>query len=133
MSTPILGAFIRLWILPWPKKHATGIFLPLLRRGRPLRIPLLAKKRDTQRVSLVLAEQQGFEPWRHFHVLRDFESRLFDQLEYCSIFRTGLLYQPEGRKSSSFRQMLQEIQNSTLSGMFIAQIGNNGRQCCSCK
>ena len=33
-----------------------------------------------------LAEQQGFEPWRHFHALRDFESRLFDQLEYCSKF-----------------------------------------------
>ena len=32
-----------------------------------------------------LAEQQGFEPWRHFHALRDFESRLFDQLEYCSV------------------------------------------------
>ena len=32
-----------------------------------------------------LAEQQGFEPWRRFHALRDFESRLFDQLEYCSI------------------------------------------------
>ena len=33
-----------------------------------------------------LAEQKGFEPLRHFHVLRDFESRLFDQLEYCSIY-----------------------------------------------
>ncbi len=32
-----------------------------------------------------MAEQQGFEPWRHLHALRDFESRLFDQLEYCSI------------------------------------------------
>ena len=51
------------------------------------------KKKDTQRVSFFLAEQQGFEPWRHFHALRDFESRLFDQLEYCSIFTTELLYQ----------------------------------------
>ena len=32
-----------------------------------------------------MAEQQGFEPWQHFHALRDFESRLFDQLEYCSL------------------------------------------------
>ena len=47
-----------------------------------------------------LAEQQGFEPWRHFHALRDFESRLFDQLEYCSVFTTGLLYQPKSGKSS---------------------------------
>ena len=36
-------------------------------------------------MSFFLAEQQGFEPWRHFHALRDFESRLFAQLEYCSI------------------------------------------------
>ena len=44
-----------------------------------------------------LAEQQGFEPWRRFHALRDFESRLFDQLEYCSI--TESLYQQLKEKS----------------------------------
>ena len=33
-----------------------------------------------------LAEEKGFEPLRHFHALRDFESRLFDQLEYSSVF-----------------------------------------------
>ena len=44
-----------------------------------------------------LAEQQGFEPWRRFHALRDFESRLFDQLEYCSI--TESLYQQSEEKS----------------------------------
>ena len=46
-----------------------------------------------------MAEQQGFEPWRHFHALRDFESRLFDQLEYSSVW-PGSLYQPQVRKSS---------------------------------
>ena len=33
-----------------------------------------------------MAEEKGFEPLRHFHALRDFESRLFDQLEYSSVF-----------------------------------------------
>ena len=32
-----------------------------------------------------LAEEKGFEPLQHFHALRDFESRLFDQLEYSSV------------------------------------------------
>ena len=49
-----------------------------------------------------LAEQQGFEPWRHFHALRDFESRLFDQLEYCSI--TYLVYHLISEKSRFFRK-----------------------------
>ena len=31
-----------------------------------------------------MAEQKGFEPLHRFPGLRDFESRLFDQLEYCS-------------------------------------------------
>ena len=48
----------------------------------------------------MLAEQQGFEPWRRFHALRDFESRLFDQLEYCSI--TEVLYQHLGEKAIIF-------------------------------
>ena len=47
-----------------------------------------------------MAEQQGFEPWRRFHALRDFESRLFDQLEYCSI--TEVLYQHLGEKAIIF-------------------------------
>ena len=34
-----------------------------------------------------LAEEKGFEPLRRFHALRDFESRLFDQLEYSSVFQ----------------------------------------------
>ena len=33
----------------------------------------------------LLAEEKGFEPLRRFHALRDFESRLFDQLEYSSV------------------------------------------------
>ena len=33
-----------------------------------------------------MAEQQGFEPWQHFHVLRDFESRLFDHLSTAPYF-----------------------------------------------
>ena len=49
---------------------------------------------------IFLAEQQGFEPWRRFHALRDFESRLFDQLEYCSI--TEVLYQHLGEKAIIF-------------------------------
>ena len=32
------------------------------------------------RLGLFLAEKVGFEPTRRFHVLRDFESRLFDHL-----------------------------------------------------
>ena len=32
-----------------------------------------------------MAEEKGFEPLQRFHALRDFESRLFDQLEYSSI------------------------------------------------
>ena len=36
-----------------------------------------------------MAEEKGFEPLRHFRALRDFESRLFDQLEYSSV---GLAY-----------------------------------------
>ena len=43
------------------------------------------KKSPPKWVGIILAEQQGFEPWRHFHALRYFESRLFDQLEYCSM------------------------------------------------
>ena len=42
-----------------------------------------------------MAEQQGFEPWQHFHALRDFESRLFDQLEYCSIQPDYYINNPE--------------------------------------
>ena len=47
-----------------------------------------------------MAEQQGFEPWRRFPALRDFESRLFAQLEYCSI--TEVLYQHLGEKAIIF-------------------------------
>ena len=52
------------------------------------------------KVAFLVAEQQGFEPWRRFHALRDFESRLFDQLEYCSI--TEVLYQHLGEKAIIF-------------------------------
>ena len=52
----------------------------------------------------LLAEQQGFEPWRRFHALRDFESRLFDQLEYCSI--TEALYQLSLEKAIIFFRAL---------------------------
>ena len=48
----------------------------------------------------LLAEEKGFEPLRRFHALRDFESRLFDQLEYCSI--TEVLYQHLGEKAIIF-------------------------------
>ena len=44
-----------------------------------------------------LAEQQGFEPWQHFHVLRDFESRLFDHLSTAPL--TRVLYQQRSKKS----------------------------------
>ena len=44
-----------------------------------------AKKKDTHKGVLFLAEQKGFEPLHRFPGLRDFESRLFDQLEYCSM------------------------------------------------
>ena len=64
--------------------------------------PILPIRKPPFRVVFLLAEQQGFEPWRHFHALRDFESRLFDQLEYCSLFTTGSLYQRKKEKSSYF-------------------------------
>ena len=32
-----------------------------------------------------MAEEKGFEPLQRFRALRDFESRLFDQLEYSSV------------------------------------------------
>ena len=47
-----------------------------------------------------LAEEKGFEPLQRFHALRDFESRLFDQLEYSSI--TESLYQLPEEKSIIF-------------------------------
>ena len=50
------------------------------------RIPLSVKNPHTPKgVWGFLAEQKGFEPLHRFPSLRDFESRLFDQLEYCSI------------------------------------------------
>ncbi len=45
-----------------------------------------------------LAEEKGFEPLHQFPGLRDFESRLFDQLEYSSVL-TALLYQSIRKKS----------------------------------
>ena len=71
-------------------------YLPGLCPGRPFESLLLRHEKSTRKGAFFVAEQQGFEPWRHVNALRDFESRLFDQLEYCSIFRTGLLYQPGG-------------------------------------
>ena len=43
------------------------------------------KTPTTFMVGVLMAEEKGFEPLRRFHALRDFESRLFDQLEYSSI------------------------------------------------
>ena len=60
----------------------------------------MKKRHHPYRVVPFLAEQQGFEPWRRFHALRDFESRLFDKLEYCSI--TESLYQQPEEKSIPF-------------------------------
>ena len=64
----------------------------------------MKKRHHPYRVVPVLAEQQGFEPWRRFHALRDFESRLFDQLEYCSI--TEALYQLSLEKAIIFFRAL---------------------------
>ena len=43
-----------------------------------------------------LAEQQGFEPWQHFHALRDFESRLFDHLSTAPYDERGYYSSHEG-------------------------------------
>ena len=43
------------------------------------------KKAPPKRVVSFLAEEKGFEPLHQFPGLRDFESRLFDQLEYSSV------------------------------------------------
>ena len=73
MPTPVPGAFIRLWILPRPKKYVAGIFFPLLRRGRPLQIPPLPKRTPPEWAVFFLAETEGFEPsWDCS--LTDFES-----------------------------------------------------------
>ena len=77
------------------------VFAPVCGLGPPFRIPLFHQKNPTPIWGgIFLAEQQGFEPWRRFHALRDFESRLFDQLEYCSI--TEVLYQHLGEKAIIF-------------------------------
>ena len=47
-----------------------------------------------------MAEEKGCEPLQRFHALRDFESRLFDQLEYSSV--TDSLYQLPEEKSIIF-------------------------------
>ena len=100
MPTPVSGAFISLWILPRTKKVSTGHFFTLPAVGPSFRILCCsANKNSRPKAAFLLAEQQGFEPWQHFHALRDFESRLFDQLEYCSVFWTCLLYQFADKKS----------------------------------
>ncbi len=57
-----------------------------------------------------MAEEKGFEPLRRVNALRDFESRLFDQLEYSSVL-TGLLYQQGAKKSSILRPLLLILAN----------------------
>ena len=72
-------------------------------------IPLLSQWIKNRQVETCrfLAEQKGFEPLRHFHVLRDFESRLFDQLEYCSVQRSII---PRFReKSRCFRRLFCQV------------------------
>ena len=59
-----------------------------------------------------MAEQQGFEPWQHFRVLRDFESRLFDHLSTAPL--TMVLYQPDWEKS---RLLFRHLKNT---GHFLA-------------
>ena len=94
-STSLRDAAEYTWILPRTNQVSTGHLVTLPLVGSSFRIPQPpSKKFHTGWCGTFLAEQQGFEPWRHFHALRDFESRLFDQLEYCSIFTMGILYQP---------------------------------------
>ena len=50
-----------------------------------VRIPYAKRKTTLKGWLFFLAEEKGFEPLRRFHALRDFESRLFDQLEYSSV------------------------------------------------
>ena len=63
----------------------------------PARVDLVEK---APRRVLFLAEEKGFEPLQRFHALRDFESRIFDQLEYSSV--TDSLYQLPEEKSIIF-------------------------------
>ena len=99
LPTSLRDAFRDRWILPRPKKVSPGHFFTPAAPGPAFRIPHTINKKDPPPWggSFLLAEQQGFEPWRRFHALRDFESRLFDQLEYCSI--TESLYQQSEEKS----------------------------------
>ena len=55
MPTPVPGAFIRLWILPRPKKYVAGIFFASPAAMPASSNPSVAKK-DTARMGGVLFE-----------------------------------------------------------------------------
>ena len=59
---------------------------PRTTNGRPYVFLTHIKEKIPPRLGWdFLAEEKGFEPLQRFHALRDFESRLFDQLEYSSV------------------------------------------------
>ena len=59
---------------------ATGSLDFYVRIPYPIKIPI-----PPLGYGYFLAEEKGFEPLQRFRALRDFESRLFDQLEYSSV------------------------------------------------
>ena len=74
MPTPVPGAFIRLWILPRPKKYVAGIFFASPAAMPASSNPSVAKKKgQANACPFFLAETEGFEPsWDCS--LTDFES-----------------------------------------------------------
>ena len=58
MPTPVPGAFIRLWILPRPKKYVAGIFFTPATQGSASSNPSVAKK-NTARMGGVLFGGDG--------------------------------------------------------------------------
>ena len=59
---------------------------------------------------LFMAEQQGFEPWRHFHALRDFESRLFDHLSTAPYLQRAYYISEKRENQVIFAERLDKIQ-----------------------
>ena len=94
MPTSLRDAFLVPWIFPRPKKVSTGHFLTLAALGPAFQIRPHQQKINPIRMDGVyfLAEKEGFEPWKPFWGLHDFQSCALGQLRDFSKCCNQLAY-----------------------------------------